>query len=429
MLKKVIAIVLWLSVCSMARGQQDQPRFISDTQGLSFGELSRLAVSRNKDLEAARESLHQAEARLTQARLWPNPTLDISSSTDVMFANEGDSGLSVTVSQPIEFGGKRAKRISVEEASIEVTRAQIADAERQLVTRLRKLFAEAISTASRLELFGRLANVNEQTVNIMDVRLKAGDASRLDSQLLAAQTNQVRTQRLVAENQLARTILQVQALAGYSPGESIILKRELPVEFSEAEEVAVSKALENRPDLKAARLREAMEEAGIVLAKSEAVPNLNLSVGYGRESVATFVTGANRTFERENVMQFGISLPLPLSNREQGNIAQAASRAKQARAEREALEANIRREVALAYRRYEAARRTLEMLRTGVLQPNQESLRIVQLAYSLGDMRLLDVVTQQRVVIEAETAYVDAQTEFNEALADLHATVGDREVF
>ena len=123
-------------------------------------------------------------------------------------------------------------------------------------------------------------------------------------------------------------------------------------------------------------------------------------------------------------MQFGVSIPLPFFHREQGNIAEAPSRHAQARAEREALEVSIRRDVLLAYRRYVTARRTVVVLQTGVIQPNQDTARIVQLAYNLGELRLLDVVTQQRALIEAETSYTEAQVELDSALADLRMAVG-----
>lgn len=420
--------ILWIVLSSAAWAQQASAQYVSDTQGISFQELAQTALARNKDLEAARESLRQAEARLTQARLRPNPTVDVSRTTDAMFGNEGDNAFAVTLSQPLELGAKRPKRIRVEETAINVRKAEIADTERQLVGRLRTLYVEAIGAASRMDLFDRLDRLNQQMTSVMEVRLRSGDASRLDSRLLVAQTNQVRAQRLVAENKLAATTLQLRMLAGFSPSESLVLKRQQQAaEIRNTAEEVILRALENRPDLKAAKLREELAEAGITLAKSQAVPNATAFVRYGRESVATVPTGARRhAFDRENVMEFGVSMPLPLFNREQGNIAEAASRGVQVRSERQALEVAIRREVLLAYQRYETAQRTLEILRAGVLQPNQESFRIVQLAYNLGELRLLDIANQQRVVVEAETNYVDAQTEFNAALADLQLAVGDR---
>src|SRR5205085_1202149 len=121
----------------------------------------------------------------------------------------------------------------------------------------------------------------------------------------------------------------------------------------------------------------------------QAVPDITAFARYGADSVlGQLATGAQkRTFEQEKVLEFGVSLPLPLFNREQGNIAEAASRRSQARIEYEKLEAAVRREVALAFGRYQTARQTLEVLESGVAQPTQASVRIVQLAYGLGELR------------------------------------------
>ena len=73
-----------------------------------------------------------------------------------------------------------------------------------------------------------------------------------------------------------------------------------------------------------------------------------------------------RAFEKENVLEVGVSIPLPLWNREQGNIQEAASKISQTRAEREALEHAIRMEVTAASRQYAAASRSLELIRSGV---------------------------------------------------------------
>jgi outer membrane protein TolC len=421
MSKTTLTILLLIAIAPFSHAQQRAAQYVSDTQGITFQELAQTALNRNKEIEAVRESLRQAEARLTQARLRPNPSLEVSGTTDAMFGNEGDNAFSVTYSHPLELGGKRSKRINVEEAGIEVTKAEIADKERLLIGELRSLYVQAMGAASRMDLFDRLNGLNEQMVRVMDVRFRSGDASRLDSRLLAAETNQVRAQRLVAANQLTGTILQIRAIGGFSPTEPLLLKRPpLPAEIRESEESAVRLALENRPDLKAARVREELAEAGITLAKSQAVPTPAAFVRYGRESVPIVSTaGQPIAFDRESVMEFGLSLPLPFFNREQGNIAEAASKRTQARSEREALEVAIRREVVLAYERFITAQQTLEILQTGVIQPNHESFQIVQLAYRLGEVRLLDIVNQQRVVVEAETSYANAQLEFNSALADL----------
>src|SRR5207248_10509165 len=127
--------------------------------------------------------LRQAEARLAQAALRPNPSLDVSSSTDVVFANEGETGFAVMLSQPFETGGKRTKRMRVAEAEVELTKAEIANAERQLIGQLRTAYLRAAEISSRLNFLDRTRSLNQQMVQVMSVRLAAGDASRLDSHL------------------------------------------------------------------------------------------------------------------------------------------------------------------------------------------------------------------------------------------------------
>jgi cobalt-zinc-cadmium efflux system outer membrane protein len=308
MCRAIVAIFCLVGLPFSIWAQRPALKYVSESAGVSLRELADTALLRNKDLQAARESLRQAEARLSQARVRPNPTLDISRTTDVMFKNEGDIDMSVTVSQEFELGGKRSKRINVEEASIEVAKADIANAERQLTGRLRVLFAEAIGAAARLDLFDRLDELNQQLVAVMTTRLRSGDASRLDSQLLAGETNQVSARRIVTQNQLEATLLQIRTLAGLPENEGLVLRRPQQTDaFPETEASALARALETRPDLKALRLREALQEAGITLAKSQSVSNVTAFVRYGRESLPIVVNGSStQSFERENVMEFGV---------------------------------------------------------------------------------------------------------------------------
>jgi cobalt-zinc-cadmium efflux system outer membrane protein len=397
------------------------------TQNVSLEEVVRIALTQNADLRAARESVQQAEARLTQAHLWPNPSVELSKKTDAPFANEGDRGYGVTVSELVDLGPKRTNRGKVATTSVEVARADVAEAERQLVGRLRLLFAEAQGTASRVDLFDELDRADSQMVGVMNVRVRAGDASQLDSQLLQAQTNQIRVERLVAQNQLAELILQIRALAGMSTDQSFVLPSgQAAVEVADTEQAAIARALETRPDLKAARLREKLAEAGISLARSQAIPDVTAFARYAQESLlgAAPVGTPSPAFAREKVLEFGMSLPLPIFNREQGNVSEAASRRVQARAEREGLESAVRRDVTLAFRRYETARTSLEILRTGVVGPNEASVRMVQLSYNLGELRFLDIVNQQRVLIDSEIAFANAQVDLNTARAELDTAIG-----
>ena len=396
--------------------------------GTSFDQIAENALAQNKSLQAAREQVRQAEARMKQATLRPNPTLDVASSTDVLFANEGENGLSVMFSQPFERGGKRMNRIRVAEAEISLAKAEIADAERQLLGQLRSAYLKASETSARLTLLERTRGLNQQMAQVMTVRLASGDASQLESHLLQAENSRVEAQRLQAESQLTDQMFDIRKVAGVSPAEPLALSRsEASASFAgRSESELVEAALRSRPDFQAARLREALAEAGIALARSQAVPDIVGSVRYAREPTVSRLATAtmSRAFESENILEFGVSIPLPFSNREQGHIREAASKITQARAEREALENSIRVEVAAGVRRYQSALRSFELLRTGVVDETQASFSITQLAYRLGSARLADVIFQQRSLIEAQIAELSARADVDAAQAALELAIG-----
>jgi cobalt-zinc-cadmium efflux system outer membrane protein len=216
-------------------------------------------------------------------------------------------------------------------------------------------------------------------------------------------------------------------LAGVSHETRLVLRKGIPPhEIGITQEVALAMALESRPDLKAAKAREAMAEFEIDLAKAQSVPNLTASARYTPEKniIEGLLKPEERIVDKDKLFSFGISIPLPLFDRQQGNIAEAASLRVRARAEREALEQAVRRDVMKAYQRTEAARRSLEVFSQNVLPQSQEGFRIVQMAYGLGELRLLDVINQQRLFLEAQSNYVAAQKNYYMSLAELENAIG-----
>ena len=408
------------------------PQYVSDTDGTTFEQLTEIMFTRNKDLQAAREDLRRAQARLTQSGLRPNPTLDFSRSTDTLFGREGEGSYGIGLSQPFELGGKRSKRSRVAEISVDVVKAQMADAESQLRSQLHSLFVEALSAAARVDLFAEIQNVNEQMSRIMEVSLRAGDASRLDATLLRASLNRAIAQAVQAESELSGTMLQIKTLAGIAPDERLVLRRVGQLEPRDlSREAALQLALDNRPDLRAARLRESRDEASIALARAQAVPDVSASLRFDKENRVS--EGSLRPEEKfvdhAKLLSFGLSLPLPFFNRQQGNISEAISLQSQARAQREALEQRVRRDVLLAFERYDFARRAMDVLNRGVITENQESFQIVKLSYDLGELRLVDLLNQQRVLIDTQMSYLEVQRDSMLALVDLERAIGSAGLF
>ncbi len=133
--------------------------------------------------------------------------------------------------------------------------------------------------------------------------------------------------------------------------------------------------------------------------------------------------------DHAKLLSFSVSLPLRFFNRQQGNISEAISLQSQARSQREALEQRVRRDVSLAFERYDFARRAMDVLNRGVITENQESFQIVKLSYDLGELRLVDLLNQQRVLIDTQMSYLEVQRDSMLALVDLERATGSAGLF
>jgi len=120
----------------------------------------------------------------------------------------------------------------------------------------------------------------------------------------------------------------------------------------------------------------------------------------------------------------GLSIPLLLPGRNRGAVDAALARATGARLHREHVESTVPQEVEAAYERWTAAHQAVALFRSDVLEQHQQNLNVMREAYTLGHLRLIDVLNEQRRVLDTRLAYIEAETELAQATADLERTVG-----
>jgi cobalt-zinc-cadmium efflux system outer membrane protein len=191
------------------------------------------------------------------------------------------------------------------------------------------------------------------------------------------------------------------------------------------------KALETRTDLKTARLEEEQQDASVELAKADAKPDVTLSAGYARQysqfdGLFGFTSSGISTPIRDRVdlLTFGVSIPLRTSRSGAGNVQVATARTSGARLHKEYLERTIPLEVSAAYQRWRTASDSLVLLKDGVMDPSSANLSVIREAYKLGQLRLLDVLNEQRRLVDVQLAYIDAQADVARSWAEVERAVG-----
>lgn len=394
----------------------------------SPGDLIRRAFEANRELAAARLDLERGRARLRQAGLRPNPTLDIEHTTGRLTGSPDERELNVGVALPLEVGAKRQRRIDVATAELAVIESEIANKERELTRDVLAAYIDAIAALRELDTTDRLHQLDEQMAKVVRTRVDEKDAPPLELSLLLTEVARLQARRALIQGRVDAALIAIGRLIG-APQERLALQPSaVPldlVSIPDDVETAVATALSRRPDVTVARLNEEAAEAGVRLARAEAWPELTVSAAYrNSRGLSELPAPLTAVPDTDQVLAFGASIGLPFFNKNQGARAEAAVAVRQARLRRELTEQTVRAEVTSAFRRAEAARTALTIFEQGVLARSDDNLRIMRAAYDLGEFRITDVITEQRRMLEAQQEYTEALAERYRAIVDLRAAIG-----
>ena len=416
------SIPLLLLLCAGLRGQ---PAKVTSEQ------LLEEALTNNREIAAIRQRIAEAKGLLRQAGVRPAPTLDASGASGQPLRTKGEESYSASLSQQFETAGKRAKRVRVAEYGVGLAEAELAERVSSLKRDIRLAFAEAMADQERVRVFGDLLQLLRDSLRLTEARVKEGDAARLEADLIRVEISRVEAQQGAATGEVEADLLELQRLVGMDPALSIVLP-DLPEPTLSLDSAALRKtAFAQRPDLLTARLVERQASAGVDLAEAEGKPDVTVSAGYSHETgqfddqLGLSPSGVPvQLRDVDNILSVGVSIPLSGRRRNLGNIEAASARAASARLRREFLERSIPAEIDAALRRYDALRRSLTLTREGVLAPSEKNLEIIRQAYNLGQLRLLDVLNEQRRLLETRLSYVDSVAELRRALAEIERAVG-----
>ncbi|HKV35086.1 MAG TPA: TolC family protein [Pyrinomonadaceae bacterium] len=397
-------------------------------QGTSSNELVRRALASNGELAAARLEIERARGRLRQAGLRPNPTLDFEQTTGRYTGSTGESETSVGLAVPLELGGKRRKRIELAQAEFEAVEAEVADRERRLTNEVLALYSEVLAAIRELGTLEELNNLDLQTTRFVQAQVNEGETAPIELNQLRVEVERLRSRRALVEGRLQSTMLRLKSLTGVAPQELLRLRENIAAPSLPAPpgsvDAAVDIALRTRPDLRLARLNEEVAQAGLRLTRAQGVPDVTpfTRFSYGRSVFDDTPVGVLR--DRDKLLTVGVSVEIPVFNRNQGLKTEASVAISQAQKRREFMEAIVQAEVQSAFARYEAARAAVSTFEQGVIPRSAENIRTIRAAYQIGAFSITDLLVEQRRLVDAQREFTDALVEQYRALADLQAAIG-----
>ncbi|MDX6385066.1 MAG: outer membrane protein heavy metal efflux system [Blastocatellia bacterium] len=395
---------------SVASPTSQQPTAIK--RSITISDAVAIFVQQNYLLIAARYDIDTADAEKLTARLRPNPEFAFGSqglplNLSGNFINQQQ--FSYGISQTLELGGKRHKRIDAANANSDVAQAQFQMVLWQLTNDLKKKFYTVLLNESLLKLAQENQKTFAETVKHTSELVQLGEISGLDLTRLEVEKLKFDTDVANAERdyELAVRDLRV-ALGGDYRATDIEVVGSVdyqPYQFSFSD--LRDKALAARPDLKAAQLTERAADASIRLQNAQRIPDLNLGAG------------VNQVPEGTSTYTVGIGFALPIHDRNQGERAKALIEKKKAQNQEQLITNQVVSDVDKALIAFEIQKRRVDLYRSGVLTKVNDIQNLTEFSLRAGESSTLELLDAIRTRRETLASFYQTLFDYQAALLDL----------
>jgi cobalt-zinc-cadmium efflux system outer membrane protein len=382
-------------------------------EGLSLAEALARTLRGNPELAGYSYELRAAEARILQAGLRPNPELqlDVENPTGTGRVQNGDEmETTLTLSQLIEMGGKRPARIFQAEAGRAVIEWEYQVKRVEVLKATTLTFIDALAAQRRLELAQEVERVSDQAVTLTEQRVGVGKVSAVEAIRAKVAVSSAKIEVEQARRDVATARGNLAAQWGAREADFAAVRGDLDQQTRAESLTMLRQRLLGNPDL--ARWTAEREKRAAILAKERtaARPDITLMAGprmLGKGDEATFVAG--------------VSIPLPMSNRNQGNIAEAQANLEKLEEEKRGAEARAFAALNEAYQSLSGASREIGILEESVIPGAQDAEKQLNEGYAAGRFTQFEVLDARRTLNAARVQQVRARADFLKARAAIDA--------
>jgi outer membrane protein, heavy metal efflux system len=397
------------------------PTVATPSDTVSLRDVVALALLHSPDLAAFAWEVRARDARVVQASRLPNPVLGVMAEDFGASRTSGVIGTpqvvqrqtTLQLSQLIELAGKRTARERLAARNTELAAWDYEAARMDVLTRVTHAFIDVLAAQEMVALTRQTSQLVQDVQQSVGARVVAGvvspiEETRADVAVVAAGVESDRALRLLnaSRERLATHWGASRPTLPWASGD-LSLVPALP-SFA-----ALTARLVENPELARWAVEISQRQAALALQRSQRVPDLTLTAGYRH-----FADVGHSAYI------VGVSLPLPLFDRNSGGTAEATSRVNRAYEERRAAEARVSAALSEAYRALSTAHQEVTALREAVLPRSRRIFEAVNEGYRLGRFGYLDVLDAQRAWIAAGSQYLRAVSDYHKAVADVERLIG-----
>lgn len=414
------AAAIWLSASGGAFSQglppgpavgerAPQSAAAAAAEPLSLAKAIELALEGNPEVAAAKRQWEATEGQVLQGRSRPNPELAYS----LEDTRSKTRTQSWQLNLPVELGGKRAARTKAAEKTREQAQAQLAELQATVRANVAAAYFDVLTAQDRLVLARDSAALAKSSTDTVSKRVAAGKVSPVEESKARVAEAGVRVELAQAASEQRNALSRLFALLGRIDAPYTVLEgkaENLPSVPSIAD---LQPLISSAPGVVLARIEVDRRKALTALELSKRVPDVTVSFGMQR---------SNET--QRNVLLFGVSVPLPVFDRNQGNLLEALKLEDKARDELQAATVRLHSEVAQARERLSTITAEVQSLQQEVLPGAKSAYDAATIGFENGKFNFLEVLDAQRTYFTAKSQYLKALGEAHRAAADIDRLLG-----
>ncbi len=367
------------------------------------------ALERNPGYSAARNEAEASVGLLTQAGVLPNPSVDVSVDDTQRATRTTTAMLNV----PVETGGKRAARVKAAELSRDMARQGVEDARAGLRAAVIAAFFDVAVAQESVRVARGTVDIAGGALRLAERRVAAGKAPPLEGSKAQVALANARIEARAAEAALLDARRKLGLLWGEAEPAFASVGGDLNALPQRAPMDELRSALAASPKVRGGKLAVDLGRAQLEVEKSKRYPDITLSAGVARDNEA----GRNKA-------QLGVSIPLPIFDRNQGNVYAASMQAYKAQDLYRELESSLMAQLLQAVSRFDLAVDSAREYRKSVLPGAREAYDAARKGFEAGKFGFLEVLDAQRTLSDGNIAYLTVLASVYQASADIDRILG-----
>ena len=371
---------------------------------LTLEAIESIALANNPTIAELVATTQKAAGFKTQVGLRANPSIGYQAT---QLADRGTDQHTVFISQTIITADKLALNRNVLNEALRAQLMQLEAQKYRIATDIRVAFYDALAAQQRVNLIQEFQSVADKGVDLAEQLKEAQEGSQLDIVQAKVQQNEIGLALRQAQVQFDAAWRELSALAGKPNMTPVPLDGTFPSAEANLDWPSVASTMTaSSPEVQAAQARINQARANICRQEVQPIPNLDVQ----------FAAGVDNGTDN-GLINLQIGAPIPVFNKNQGNI--CAARAEYARASRELdrIENSIKARLAAVSRDYDSALVAVEQYTSDILPNTKEGLKLAELAYKAGETSFVQVLIARRTYFDTNLQYIVSQQQLAQARA------------